>query len=126
MVVGGESYCNSLNMTFKLRQVLVGIAVSSLFITVLNQTIFNQLFSDYDRLPKFFYWLADLMHWVFLNLCLIFRIDFVSNYYPEEGPLRPILLNIFGWLSPYIVIFLLSLTVYFILKVILRTGSKAS
>jgi len=91
-------------------------------------TVFLDLISDTYTNSAYRYWLIDALVFVpqivHLLLCLIFRVDFVSNFYEGEV-MRPILLATFSYLSIFISYFIIGAFILIIIKKIIITLQKS-
>lgn len=71
-------------------------------------------------LPWYLGWLVLPASIIFGVLCIIFRIDFVSNFQPGEGPLRQILLPVFWFISLFAISFAIGVILGLVINIILK------
>ncbi len=72
-------------------------------------------FTNLAYVPWYLGWLILPAFIVFSVLCILFRIDFVSNFHPSEGPWRHVILPVFWFISLFLVTFLIGIAAGFLL-----------
>ena len=80
---------------------LTGIVMTIIFIFLPSE------FTNLASAPSYLNWIAIPAFEIFGNLCIFFRVDFISDFQPSEGPWRLILLVTFVTISYFIVFFII-------------------
>ncbi len=81
---------------------------------------------DLSIMPDFLIWLVFPIFFIFTGLCLLFNIDFVSNYPANEGILRKVLLSLLFFISVFVVFFILGAIISVIVRFFIKKKIKSS
>jgi len=90
------------------------------FILSILVMLLPERFTNMAFMPWYLAWLIVPAFLIFSTLCILFGIDFISNFHPSEGPLRHIILPIFWFISIFIISFILGIIVGLIINFILK------
>ena len=84
--------------------------VIGLLITVLINILPEKLTTP-DLSPWYLKWITMPAFTLFTMLCIVFHVDFISNYFPGEGMYRQILIPVFLQTSLFIASFIAGLLI---------------
>jgi hypothetical protein len=93
-----------------------GIAIG-FFLSVLVM-ILPDRFTNLAFVPWYLEWLILPAFSIFSALCIFFGVDFISNFHPNEGPWRAILIHIFSFISLFVISFIFGIFVWIVISVI--------
>jgi hypothetical protein len=93
-----------------------GISIG-FFLSVLVM-ILPDRFTNLAFVPWYLEWLIVPAFLIFSALCIFFGVDFISNFHPSEGPWRPIILYIFGFISLFAISFIVGIVIWALINVI--------
>ena len=111
--------CNLKALPLWMRSGLLVGGVMTLIFTFLPERLTNLASS-----PAYLQWILIPVFMIFAHLCIFFRVDFVSNHSPQEGPWRNIFLTSFGWVSYFIVFFIIGSIIGAVISLLRKKRSK--
>jgi hypothetical protein len=77
-------------------------------------------FTNLAYVPWYLAWLVLPAFIIFSALCIFFRVDFISNFQPSEGPWRHIMLPVFWIISLFVISFIIGVVVGLLINFVLK------